>query len=302
MTQLSPRQNFLLNLVRGADLLKEDASHRRPYWSQRNSGAKVLPARQRATAQDFVALIDELDGKGYFEKRFGKDCVDDPRGNVPSRAFERAIGLADAWPLTATTLSNELDMFCDVVEVLHDLAARPTNRTYHSYSQCGWHHSDFSIESGREIYRWRVNALLRQSNLDLILADGGEDVGRLVTVTTDARSELVEALVSNDSTDPGDQVRHAVALFRARGADRHQKRSAVVVLARVLESRRDLLRNELLSKDEDALFLIANKFDIRHQNQAQRSDYDDAFMDWVFWWYLATIELVERLSCRDRAT
>jgi hypothetical protein len=42
------------------------------------------------------------------------------------------------------------------------------------------------------------------------------------------------------------------ALFRARGADRHQKRSAVVALANVLEERHSLLKAELPSKDEDA--------------------------------------------------
>ncbi|WP_143532064.1 hypothetical protein [Saccharothrix sp. ALI-22-I] len=122
----------------------------------------------------------------------------------------------------------------------------------------------------------------------------------MVTTTGDTRSELVDALVVADASDTGDQIRHAVALFRARGADRHQKRSAVVVLARVLESRRNLLRAELLSKDEDALFMIANKFDIRHQNESQKSDYDEAFLDWMFWWYLATIELTDRLALRGQ--
>ncbi|ONI91609.1 hypothetical protein ALI22I_08335 [Saccharothrix sp. ALI-22-I] len=163
-----------------------------------------------------------------------------------------------------------------------------------------WHHSDFSIESGRIVYRWCVNKLLERSDLGPRLAGQGDDTGRMVTTTGDTRSELVDALVVADASDTGDQIRHAVALFRARGADRHQKRSAVVVLARVLESRRNLLRAELLSKDEDALFMIANKFDIRHQNESQKSDYDEAFLDWMFWWYLATIELTDRLALRGQ--
>lgn len=203
------------------------------------------------------------------------------------------------WPLHAERLGDDLDLFCDVIEVLHDLVARPTSRSFHNYSGCGWHYSDFSVETGRTVFRWRVNQLLRQSDLGLRLADEGEDIGRMVTVTEDSRSELVAALVTGDDGDAGDQVRHAVALFRARGADRHQKRSAVVALARVLENRRSLLKAELLSKDEGALFQIANQFDLRHQNEAQKSDYDDAFLDWVYWWYLATIELTDRLVARD---
>jgi hypothetical protein len=120
----------------------------------------------------------------------------------------------------------------------------------------------------------------------------------MVMVTADSRHELVDALVTSEG-ETGDQIRHAVALFRARGADRHQKRSAVVVLARILENRRDILQTKLLRKDEGALFMIANQFDLRHQNEQQKSDYDEAFLDWLFWWYLATIELTDRLASRD---
>lgn len=35
------------------------------------------------------------------------------------------------------------------------------------------------------------------------------------------------------------------------------------------------------------------------QNEAQKSDYGEAFLDWVFWWLLATIELIDRLASRD---
>lgn len=33
---------------------------------------------------------------------------------------------------------------------------------------------------------------------------------------------------------------------------------------------------------------------------AQRSAYDPVFLDWIFWWYLATIELTDRLLYRQR--
>lgn len=302
LARLSPKQNFLRDLMRSADLLHEDASHRRPYWSQRKNGARAELARQSLTVRDFVALVEELDRNGYFEKRFDKDCVDSSSEVDPSLVMERAIGVSDLWPLQADRLGLDVDLFCDVVEVLHDLVARPTDRSFHSYSGCGWHHSDFSIETGRTVYRWRVNKLLGQSDLGLRLADEGDDLGRMVTMTVDSRQELVDGLVAGDDGESSDQIRHAVALFRARGADKHQKRSAVVVLARILENRRSLLQARLLSKDEGALFVIANQFDLRHQNERQRSDYDEAFLDWVFWWYLATIELIDRLASRDSST
>ncbi|MFE6229500.1 hypothetical protein ACFVQZ_36445, partial [Streptomyces sp. NPDC057854] len=80
-----------------------------------------------------------------------------------------------------------------------------------------------------------------------------------------------------------------------------EKKSAVVTLAGVLEIERNLLEEKLLSKDEGALFTIANKFAIRHQRADQQPDYDDAYLDWIFWWYLATVELVRSLRQRGAA-
>ena len=193
-------------------------------------------------------------------------------------------------------LSDDMDLFFDVVELLHDLVSRPLTRWYHGYGECGWHYGDFEIEPGRVVYRWRVNKILARSDLGLRLAEDGEDIGRLVTVTDDARAELVQAVVARDDGEPADQVRHALALFRQRGADRNQKRSAVVALALVLEERRhDVLTGVLAKSDRGALFEIANNFHIRHQDAKQKRDYDEFYLDWIFWLYLATIELTNRV-------
>lgn len=98
-----------------------------------------------------------------------------------------------------------------------------------------------------------------------------------------------------------DEVAHAIALFRARSAGASERRSATVVLAGVLEQRRRLLKEELLRKDESALFQIANGFALRHRRDDQRSDYDPIFLDWIFWWYLATIDLTNQLVVRQAA-
>ena len=113
--------------------------------------------------------------------------------------------------------------------------------------------------------------------------------------TGDPRDNLLEqALTTPDAADRS-EVEHAVQLLRARGATREDKRSAVVALARVLEHRRGLLKEQLPRRDEGALFQIANEFDLRHRRAGQRDDYGEAFLDWVFWWYLGTVELTDRL-------
>jgi hypothetical protein len=111
--------------------------------------------------------------------------------------------------------------------------------------------------------------------------------------------ELVDEAMVGSPQDSIDEVRHAVALFRNRKRDRESLRSAVVTLAGILERHRSKLKADLLSKDEGALFEIANKFDLRHRDASQKGDYDDAHMEWIFHWYLATVALLGRLVGRS---
>lgn len=106
----------------------------------------------------------------------------------------------------------------------------------------------------------------------------------------------------NDSPpDVTADVRHAIALYRSRDASPESKRSAIFNLGRVLEERRALIKDQL-GKDEGALFEIANRFDLRHRRADQRGEYDEAFLDWIFWWYLGTVELTnELIRAKSRA-
>lgn len=294
---LTAKQQFLRDLMSKADHLHEDGSHRRPYWRERKAGQRHnVVLGKSAVVREFIALMGEIENAGYFEKRFGKDCVDDPYGDGPSQLIERELGVDDLWPLPQQHLVDDIDLFLDVVEMLHDVVARPQTRSLHSYAGCGWHHGHFEIEPARIVYRWRVNKILHRSDLGLRLAEEGNDAGRLVAVTDDARTELVQTLVGRADGEPADQVRHAVELFRARGADRNQKRSAVAALALVLEERRhNVLADALARSDRGALFTIANEFHVRHQDAKQKRDYDDFYLDWIFWVYLSTVELTNRV-------
>lgn len=293
------RRSFLIRMLRRSQTLREAAVGRTPYWSERQHSKQPGAVSHAGTVREFMRAVDDLDGRGYFEKAFDKDCVDDPAdAERPSRLIEREIGVPDLWPLSVDRLIKDQDLFCDVIEVLHDFVARPRARTLHPYMGCGWHYSAFSFEAGQVLYRWRVNQVLDRGDLGLRLADEGEDSGRLVAVTDSARTELVVSMAGRTDPGTGDVVRHAIALYRGRSASEHDKRSAAVALAGVLEERRSLLKAELMSKDEGALFQIANQFAIRHRRDDQRPNYDPAFLDWLFWWYLATIELTDHLLAR----
>ena len=190
------------------------------------------------------------------------------------------------------------DLFFDVLEALDELVVLPRAREHHGYAGCLWHYRDFSHQLGQRVFRFEVNQILSFAGVPYRIATSGDDIGSVVATRSDELAPLLESAASR----PGDaqsEVRHAVSLFRARGATRDEKRSAIVSLARILERNRPVLEAELKGA-ESALFNIANNFDLRHARDQQHSRYDAAFLDWIFWWYLATVELIEALPSRSQ--
>ena len=114
-------------------------------------------------------------------------------------------------------------------------------------------------------------------------------------VSDPGTEDIIVAALAQTGQAHHDDVEHAIAMFRSRGRDVPTMRSAVVCLAGVLEAERDILKVELLKKDSGALFDIANNFDLRHRKADQKTDYDPAFLEWLFDWYLSTINPVKKL-------
>ena len=295
----NPRHQLLENLADAASRLPEQGWPR-PYHATRYAPpepAEEPPRRRLAPAKRaWVNLVRDLQVRGYFDKAAPRACVEDrgamtsSQGMLLDMEVQDRIGAVRLWTC-GPKLWDESD-FYSLIEIFHDLIARPRSRRDHP--GCRWHYSDYAIEPGQTLYRWAVNQLLTRHHIDLQLADDGDDIGRLVHTPADGRHDLVHAVVGGPGDD-ADKVRHAVTLFRSRGTSVEDKRSACITLADVLETRRSLLKAELLSRDEEALFQIANGFAIRHQRADQRPDYDDAYLDWLYWLYLATIELTNRL-------
>ncbi|MCX4970837.1 hypothetical protein OHA98_40055 [Streptomyces sp. NBC_00654] len=289
------KRDWLSELVKRASELRR-AVEPRPYWPQRQGrGLSRDGSTPRDSRRGFERIISDFADSGYLVEVFGEECVDDstelPDADA-SRVIERRLGIPGLWPLAPVTWDE--DTFFGLIEVFHDLVSRPRTRRYHSYSGCGWHHSEFHNGPARILYRSKVNELLREAGIEYELAAEGEDLGRLVAITDDARSALVHQALTGSAPNITARVRHAVALFRARDAAAESKRSAIVTLAGILEERRALLK-EQLGRDEGALFEIANRYDLRHRKADQRGDYDEAFLDWIFWWYLGTVELTNRI-------
>jgi hypothetical protein len=300
---LRAAEQWVSQLIEAAPNLPEPGT-RKPYWSSRTT-ARATPVRLEFSevTRHFVRLIVEFEANGYLVNAFGQKCVDDdgPQPD-PSAVLQSRLGYdVFGWPLESSRAGWEVDDFCDLAEALHDLVARPSRRWYHEKSDCGWHYSGFATRPARRLYRWQVNRLLAGSDLGLRLAEEGEDLGRLVRVEPTGLEDLPERALQAARPETVERVQHAIALFRSRNAPVEERRSAVITLVGILQERRALLKAQLLTKDEIALFQIANKFAIRHQGADQRSHYDSVYLDWLFWWYLATVYLTDQLLARQAA-
>lgn len=303
--QQTRQEQFVQHLIRAATNLTEESSPR-PYYPARQqppASASVVQRDIAGAKRAWETMVTDLLNRGYLDRTITRACVDvdiitPDQADGLDRVLAERLGSDRLWHTAAETWTD--DEFFGMVEVVHDVVARPRHRRYHSYDNCGYHYSAFAVYPAQILYRWSVNRLLRRYGIDLQLAKAGDDVGRLVHGPSDGRDELVAAALRTPGSD-GDRARFAVSLFRSRASDVESKRSACIALAGVLESRRKLLKAELLSKDEGALFQIANQFGVRHQNADQRADYDEAYLDWLFWWYLATVELTNQLLTRQNS-
>ena len=135
--------------------------------------------------------------------------------------------------------------------------------------------------------------------MPLALEIQGELPGRPVRTTDASRQNLVERAARSPDTPISGRVVTAVNQFGLRGASVHDKRSACISLATILEKRRPVLKEHLLRKDEGVVFRRANEFEARHNRAHEELDYDEAFLDWIFWWFLATVDLTEAIIERQ---
>lgn len=166
---------------------------RAPYYPQRRGVAPPAgPRPDERLREDFARYVEELHGLGYLDEpdALPNRCVDsDDRDVDPQQTLSDRLGIAVAWPLRPEEWDE--DTFYGLIEVFHDLVARPRERYWHDYASCGWHHSQFAVAPARALYRERVGRLLAAGAVPLQLAADGEDAGRLVHTPRDGRDELV---------------------------------------------------------------------------------------------------------------
>ena len=109
---------------------------------------------------------------------------------------------------------------------------------------------------------------------------------------------IVDQHVSHGNYEKIDQrVDRACKIFLKHNATLDDKRDALKNLADVLELLRKDIKEKLPDKEANDIFNIANNFGIRHHNDKQKTQYNrGVYYYWIFYTYLATIDLFGRLK------
>jgi hypothetical protein len=245
----------------------------------------------------FGRLYADLEEKGYFQEAFGYDCVD---GYVPGTVgsnigahFMLKLRKSHLWPISGTYLSYDKSDLLDVIELLYDHVSKPLSGWSHASHNCGFHYETFDKRAGQVYYRSRINELLSDYNEGYELSREGEIRRKAIPGTEPL---LTSKPLKYDTQNVDKFVEEAVNSYQRSRSSLTDKRYAVKTLADVLEFLRPKIKAVLTTADENDLFNIANNFGIRHHNKKQKTDYDqEVWLDWMFYYYRATIDAVIRL-------
>jgi len=242
----------------------------------------------------------------YRDKDYFKQKLNVSRSSISedlARAAVLRLGFS-AFPLDHWVNSEITeDRIFDVLEFLYDHTSKP-GELVNQVTETGFNYQDYDSydeAAGKEGFRLDAN---------IILADLGEgfELGRDGQIRSKGSGGLEHILgaqiVPFDETNVDSKVRTAIERWRNRHATPDDKKEAVRLLADVFEWLKDTkqLEKALVSQDEKDLFHIANKFSIRHHEQAQKANYDLAiWYNWMFHFYLATYHASIRLLIKQRA-
>ncbi|BCM88063.1 hypothetical protein [Methylobacterium indicum] len=242
----------------------------------------------------FRSIYLELEKDGYFAEALGFECVDgDIPGKIrdPSRDMFVNIRKDKLWPIHFASQYYEEDDLFDVIEYLHSVVSKPLKGTYHQHNDCGMHWHEFDKIAGQNEFREKINSLLDLYKNKFELSKEGEVLQR----PEDGLERIFNADIPVEDRPIKDRVTAAILRYRRHGSTIDDRRHAVRDLADVLEFIRPKMEGIITKKDESDLFNIANNFGIRHHNEKQKTEYDDAaWLSWIFYLYLSTIHLVMR--------
>ena len=246
----------------------------------------------------FLVTYKKLVTDGYFQKYFGIDCMDGYLTGQLGDDIEEIMFLnlrkENLFPIIEKLPTYTEDDFFDVIEFLHDHCSKGLHGNYHNWNNCGIHYEEFNDQDGQRYFRELLNPILKGFQNGFEISENGE----ILILSDSGLSNLFDAdIPTNDKVNISNKVDASILKFRRHKSTLDDRKEAIRELADVLEFLKPEIKKNLNKKDESDIFNIANNFAIRHHNLDQKTEYDKAiWYSWIFYFYLATIHTVIRMS------
>jgi hypothetical protein len=264
----------------------------RPYYKSRKLRESLSEFELYFRIQSLFEIFRQKD---YFKEKTG---ISAELGKTSSLNHEANFHFGfNAFPLDQWQSDDvTFDNLFSIVEFLYDRVSKPGHYGELQSSQgIYWDYYSYDEAVGRAEFRETANAILSQAGEGFELNTSG-DIQTLGSHGLDLIAHRDIPAFDEENVDS--KVRLALRKWLSRTATNADKKEAVRILADVFEFLRksDLLDKVLNKKDDSDLFLIANKFAIRHHNPQQKTEYDKAiWYSWMFHFYLASYHATIRL-------
>jgi len=240
----------------------------------------------------------------YFQEYYGYYCVDGgdicgKAGNDISNFLFRKIRRKLEWPLKFDSFDE--DTLFDLIELFHDTISFPVDGYFHDYANCGYHYSSFDTSKGQDEYRNAINEIIADYEGGYVLSSNGTIQCLLVPGLNELTMAKVPSHIG-EKNKINNKIERAISKYRDRHSNIFDRKEAIRELADILEYLRATLKDNMTTDDEKELlkiqknlFNIANNYQIRHNNDSQRENYNPSWMSWIFYLYLSSIHLLLRV-------
>ena len=258
---------------------------REAYYSQRNSLNSMCEKINLEQLKDlFKTIYNQFHSYEYFMEKIGHssgsnyycgNLGDDE--SIGSMLFLK-LRKKSLWPIWSKIENYSEDDLFDIIEFCYDNISKPyyINEFYIEYN----------VQEAQEEYRQEINSQLKDYNEGYEI----DKNGNVVRLVQNGFLQLIEKEPPTEDEDIKQRIDQAIKNYRKRNSTLLERKESVRHLADILEKLRPKIKEKITNKDDDDLFNIINNFGIRHNNDRQKTKYDESiWISWMFYYYLATV-------------